>query len=367
MKIVRLKAAELRRWRQNTSFLVDDAGVLVSEVDKPLEQAIAQITRSARSQRKTLAQKVAIGTGPSARLHHVEIIVQRTGISDTDIAVEPNVDGHRVVTGRQVMAAEMLAEHGECQLRGPNGVIIKVVRDPGIHRPTFAESQQIAPRPEHCPCKTWGRPHPGTHYPTCSWNRLAPPDERAPSSDIPEDEIRILPTEALAGLSRRPIASPATSPVAARVAPSVVTQPPPLDAPESCRNGCLEWATPKGFPIPAGQHHPTCHFAKAWAIQTTRQAVRLLVDLRTGESVRHATDEEIGQAEVAAQKTGSPLIHIDDVPYAVLLETEVEAERLAAAAGPPVVIEPDPIIAAYPAKPGTVIAPPEAAALEAAS
>lgn len=358
MKIVRLKAAELRRWRQNTSYLVDDAGMLVCEVPAALEQALSNLTRTARSQRKSLEQTVAIG----GRHFAISIVITRTGIDSADFSVEPNVDGHRVITGRQVMAAEMLQEHGECQLRAPNGVILKVVRDPAAHRPSFAESQQIAPRPEHCPCKTWGRPHPGTHYSTCPWNRLAPPDERAPSNAIDEEEARGLPTEALSGLRRRPVTSnnPATSPIAAAVSrTAVVTQSAPLDPPESCRNDCRSWATPKGFPIPDGQHHPTCAFARAWAIKTARETPRWLVELSTGERVRLATNEEVGQAEVTAQKTGSPIIHIDDVPYAVILQTELDAEERENAAHAATLPAPDPLIARHPAKPGGVIFPDE--------
>ena len=348
MKIVRLKADDLRRWRKNTAFLVDDLGHLIGEVDEPLERAIATVTRSARSQGKTLEQAVAIGAGPTQRRHAIKIVVTRTGINAADFAVEPNVDGHRVINGRDVMAAEMLAEHGECQLRSPNGVILKIIRDPATHRPTFKESQQVAPRPEHCGCKAWGRPHPGTHYPTCPWNRLAPPDERAPDTQLSDEEVRVLPAEALAGLQRRAAPVPfAPRPVAetmvARLAPgSAVSDPEPLDSPDNCRNECLKWATPKGHPIAEGQHHPTCHFAKRWAIKTAREIPKWLVDLNTGEKVRHATEAEVGEADIMAKKTGTPIIHIDAVPYTVVLETELHEHEQADATTPVVLLEASP-------------------------
>lgn len=333
MKIVRLKRAELTRWRQNQGHLVSDEGYLVSEVDAPLERAIATVVRSARSQRKTLEQRVAIGGSNPPREHLIVVRMERAGIDAGDFKTTVSVDGHRVVTGREVIAAEMLQEHGECQLRGPNGVILKVVRDPGVHRPTAKEAAQLAPHPDHCPCKTWGNPHPGTHYQTCEWNRLAPPEQRAPSDAIPETEVRMLPTQAFESLRSRPVVTAATSAIAARVSPnSVVVDPAPLDAPETCRNNCLEWATPKGFPIPKGQHHPTCQFSKEWAIKTTREIPRWLIDLRTGEKVRLASNDEIGQADVQAQRTGSPIIHIEETPYAVVLQTELDEEAAADAA-----------------------------------
>lgn len=323
MKIVRLTRAELADWRQNTHHLVDAEGHLTAKLDRGLESALAQVTRMARSQRKTLNQRVAI----AGREYLIVVDIRRTGINAEDFSFEATIDGQRVVTGRQVVAAQMLQKHGECQLRAPNNVILKVVRDPGVHRPTLKEAQQIAPKPDHCECRNWGRPHPGTHYPTCPWNRLAPPDERAPSDAVPEAEVQLLPTEAFASLKASPAPNPAFTPVAARVDPrAVVVDAPPLDSPDNCRNGCLEWATPEKFPIPAGQHHPTCEFAKPWAIKTTKEIPRWLVDLRTGEKVRHATDAEIGEADVVASRTGSPIIHVDDVPYAVILQTELDAE-----------------------------------------
>jgi hypothetical protein len=326
MKIVKVDKRFLAAWRENESHLVDSEGHVVGRIDRPLASHLATVVRSARSQRKTVKQRVAVGPPKSPTEHVIEVTVTRIGQNMDDLSVTPTIDGHRVVTGREVLAAEMFQAHGECQLRWPNNVILKVIRDPNVHRPTFAESQQIAPKPEHCSCRSWGRPHPGTHYPTCQWNRLAPPEERAPSDLIPEEEVRVLPKEALEALKPRPPASPATTAIAAKVDPkAVVVDPPPLDAPDSCRNGCLSWATPSGFPIPKGQHHPTCVFAREWAIKTARETPRWLVDLRSGERVRIASNEEVGEAEVAAQRLGQPIITLNEVPYAVILETELDA------------------------------------------
>ncbi|HEY3493827.1 MAG TPA: hypothetical protein VGK73_04045 [Polyangiaceae bacterium] len=332
-----MSRAELTEWRSNVNHLVDAEGYLVSEIDRALETALSTVVRSARSQRKTITQRIAIGSGAAQREHTIMVTVTRTGMNDTDLALQSSIDGHRVVTGREVFCAKMLAKHGECQLRAPNSVILKVVRNPATHRPTFAESQQVAPKPEHCPCKSWGNPHPGTHYPTCQWNRLAPPEERAPSDQVPEADIRILPKEAFESLKARPLVTAATHPIAARVDPrAAVVEPKPLDSPENCRNGCQDWAMPKGQEREEGQHHPMCTFAKDWAIKTARETPRFLVDLRTGEKVRSASDSEIGESEITKRKTGQPIIHIDEVPYAVLLQSELDendSESLPRAAG----------------------------------
>lgn len=350
MKVVRLKTPELREWRENKRHLVDDGGHLVGRVPPALEQALSTVMRSAQSQRKTLEQRVAVGKPPNQTEHTIIVRVERRGVDIADIALVSTIDGARIVSGREVVCAKMLQLHGECQLRAPNGVILKVVRNPSVHRPTFQESLQIAPRPEHCPCKPWGKPHPGVHYRTCPWNSQAPLDERSPEGRIEESELQMLPAQAFASLRPQPSPVAATTPIAARVDPrSVVTEAETVDAPATCRNGCLEWATPQGYPIPAGQHHPTCTFAKSWALKTARETPRWLVDLTTGERVRTATNEEVGEAEVVAQRTGSPIIHIDQVPYAVVLETELDEETKGSAPLPA-------------SEPGVPVASPQSAA-----
>lgn len=323
MKIVRMPPKLLTAWRENVSHLVDAEGHLTGKVSRGLENALGTVMLSARSRARTVEQRVAI----AGKEHLLRVEVQKTGMNAADLMLSATIDGHRVVSGRDVICAQMLAEHGECQLRHSNGVIVKVIRDPGVHRPSFKESLQVAPRPEHCPCARWGAPHPGHHHVTCPNNRLAPPDEQAPSTAVPEDEVQLLPTEALSALAARPTVRAHVDRVtAARVSPAaVVSQPKPLDPPDSCRNGCLDWPTPKGLPIPAGQHHPTCIFSRDWAVKTAKEIPRWLIELHTGQKLRLATDAEIGEAEVTARKTGAPIIHIDERPFAVVLETELEA------------------------------------------
>lgn len=353
MKVIRLKPPELREWKANVRHLVDDEGYVRSKIPKTLDDAIVTVFRSAQSRGRSVEQKV----GVAGKEYVIRVTARQTGINSMDIAFETTVDGMRVMSGHDVLCAKMFAEHGECQLRRPNGIILRVVRDPTARRPTFEESTQIAPRPEHCPCRNWGNPHPGHHYPTCPYNRLAPLEERAPSDVVPEAEAALLPTMALSTLAKpalggAPLATtplsvplspsplvpmPLFAPTVATLAPSsAVVQPPPLDPPDSCRNGCLGWATPPKFPVPQGQHHPMCTFAKDWSIKTNREVPRWLVDLRTGLKVRRADDEEVSHGEIQARKTGAPIIHVDDVPYAVILETELDRE-LAEAIEPPVI------------------------------
>lgn len=336
IKIVKVSAEFLRAWRNNVSHLVDAEGHLVGTLEAALETHLQNVRTTARARRRSIEQRVQIGTGERAREHTVSVVIGRVGINADDYTVTATIDGHRVVSGRDVLCAQMFQAHGECQLRWPNNAILKVVRDPSVRRPTFLESQQLAPRPEHCSCRDWGRPHPGTHYPTCPNNRLAPPDERAPSDALSEDEVRVLPPEALTALAApRAPNNPAVTPTVARLEPKeTVIEAAPLDPPDTCRNGCLEWATPKHAPIPPGQHHPTCTFARAWAIKTDAAVPRWLINLRTGEAMRTASRDEVAKADVEARRTGQPILQIDDVPYAVVRADEVEGLTKTAAAAP---------------------------------
>ena len=329
MKIVRLNTDQLRAYRRNQSHLVDAEGHLIGRLSPELDTAVTAVATRARQRRQNLDETITAGKPP--KTFRVRVAVKRVGNDMNDLAVGTTLDGNRVVSGRDVFFAQMLQEHGECQLRLMNGVILKTLRDPNIRRPTHAESQQLSPKPEHCPCKTWGAPHPGTHHQTCQWNRVAPPEERAPAGEaLSDSELAVLPVEALASLAApRAPHSPLLEPVHARLSSSPVTPPSETeqpDPPERCRNGCLEWVTGNGKPVPAGEHHPMCTQARAWAIQTDKSEPRWLIDLRNGEKVRRATDEEIGRGDVEAKRSGSPIIHLDDVPYAVVRDGELRAQ-----------------------------------------
>jgi hypothetical protein len=315
MKIVYADTETMREWRANASHLVEDDGTISGLVDPSLESPLAAITRTARMKIKTQEQTVKVGRITAA----IRVEVTRTGRGNDEYVMETTVDGKRVVSGREIVAARLLDEYGSCQLRARNGLILKVIQDPRVKRPTHAEALRTAPPPQNCECRTWGKAHPGVHYATCQWNRLAPPEEQAPTGPT-EEEMRTLPRQAFASLAR----SPGAPVISSRPDPKeVVKEADPLDPPDACRNECLSWATPKGVPVPAGQHHPTCVFARRWQQKTSREIPRWLVDLKSGERVRPATDEECGKADVEAKRSGSPIVHVNDVPYAVVVESEL--------------------------------------------
>lgn len=323
MKIIRMTSKALAAWKENVSHLVDYEGHIVRKLTNDEDRAVAAVIKKARQSRKPMEAEMTVANGTTMKKLQVKVDVRRTGRGDGDFSHSTTVDGGRYVSGRDVICAKLLAEHGECQLRQPNGTILKVLRDPGVKRPTFRDSLQTAPKPDNCPCVSWGKPHPGTHYSTCPWNRLAPPEERAPAGPTAE-EMETLPEEAFAALARPTDGTMGTVTVARVEKDQVVMESEPLDPPETCRNECLKWAVPAGRTIQEGQHHPLCVFAEKWALRTMREEPFWLVNIRNGEKVRRATDEERAKAQIAATRTGSPVIDVDEAPYAVVSEKELE-------------------------------------------
>ncbi len=324
MKIIRMTHKAITAWRDNVPHLVAASGKLVRTMTAYEDKAVAAVTRQARYKGKSLEAEVVVGD----KTLKVEARITRTGRGEGEYTCETFVDGLRHVSGREVIAAQLLKEHGECQLRHPNGNVVKVIRDPGKNRPSFKESLQTAPRPENCQCLSWGRAHPGTHYATCPWNRLAPPDEQAVAAPT-DEELAHLPLEALPSLARSAGDRVTVQTPDAR---QVVAEPEPLDSPDECRNGCRQWALPPGKTLEDGQHHPICFFYHKWKVKTSNAIPFSLVDLRSGQKVRPASDEERGQGEINQKKTGAPIIHVDEVPYAVLPDTEIEEPTVEAGA-----------------------------------
>lgn len=328
MKIVKLSSDLYSEWRENLRHPVDDDGNVFEALSRELETASAGIARIANSNRRTHEQAVVVG----GRRHEIVAKMTRVGKGTDDFLLELRIDGLRVVEARDIICAKMLEEHGECQLRHQNNVVLRFVRDPDKQRTTFKQSLQVAPRPEHCGCASWGRSHPGTHHHTCKWNKLAPPGERAPEPETSTTPKRLssLATRKGDGLgSGQPDAvvsvvadheRPRTSKLDAK---RTVVEAAPLDPPESCRNDCRKWALPKNGVLEDGQHHPMCVFHDEWKRKTAKSSPRWLVDLGTGEKVRPATDEEIGQADVEKKRSGSPIVQVDSTPFAVLSESEL--------------------------------------------
>lgn len=313
MKIYRLGRDELTRWRQNTPHFVLPDGRVEGPLPPGLDPLIAGVVLRAKQQRRSLEVKVGhLGVVYSVA---VEATITKTGLVNTAVTV----DGRSIATGRDVLYDELFTQHGPLQVRAPNGVILKVVRDPGEERPTVADGQRLAPRPSACTCKDWGSPHPGVHHQTCPFNRFAPAEERAPTTAMGEAELAAVPAAALAPAP--PPQTQTSSVTSTPVAATPVAEGPV--SPEACPEECFAWPVGGGGTIAAGQHHPTCPHHLPWLQHQSRSRAAWLIDLRSAERVRRATLDELAESDVRRKRTGQPVIFIDDVPYAVVPESEL--------------------------------------------
>lgn len=332
-KTVRLKGQQHADWRLNAAYLVTSDGLVERALEEAEEKAIFPVVQHAKKTRGTLAQSVEVLLADGTkRTLAVTVIGKQTGLQADAMVFLIYVDGKRRIPAREIICAQMLAQHGECRLVGPNGKFMKLVRDTRIQRPTFEESQKSAPSPHHCACKDWGDPHPQRHHAACPWNSKAPPHERAAAA----------PTEAdLSGMKVVGLQHPGLSGEASVTGLTVTkTAVPPIASPEGpkspheCPNDCRGyvsktggWAMPKGRPPADNQHHPMCQYADAWLIKTNQEKPMWVMNMSTGERIRRATIDEVGESHIAMKRTGAPTITLSGELYAIVEEAKNEDER----------------------------------------
>ncbi len=318
MRIIKLTAPALRAWKQNVPHLVDNSGLIIRPISVFEDTQITQAIRDTRAKRKGLERQATVTNETGKSVIHIVTTYTRRGNTDTDYTIDVSIDGHQYKSGREVLAAQLLAEFKtDIQIRHPNGSVLKTVRDPNQKRMTVKDSELIATHPDHCSCKEWGNPHPGTHYATCPQNRLAPPEHQAPKAPT-EAELQTLPKVAYPSLARPD--------VTVAYPENPVQQAELLPSPQECKNGCLEWAVPAGKTLEEGQHHPVCFFHDKWRLKTVQEEQFWLVDLHTGEKVRRATRQEAGEAELAFRRTGASILSINDVPYGIVRDSDLASQ-----------------------------------------
>lgn len=194
---------------------------------------------------------------------------------------------NRYATGREVLAARLLADHGECVLHGRNGKCIGVLRDP-----------LIAERPP-----VTGR--------RVQWSRNP--------ADTVEGERRMLAS-----------VSPAQRRI--KMARHAGSQSPTY-SPHQCPNDCRglrdgqPWALAKGaVPPTEHEHHPVCKYAPAWAATLApAETSEVLYDLELSTVARPAEPSEVQEAALAEKTTGMRQVTVAGRVYAVL--SAVDAKR----------------------------------------
>lgn len=340
MKQIKLRSVDARVWRQNLAVLLDTEGKFVRHLTSHESRARFDVEKKTRHLRTPCTAEIVVGDAK------VVIASTLNAISRETMLVETTIGGHLVMDGREWFKKQILAKHGECQLRSQNGQYMCSVRDPSVARPSVQDAARTAPKPENCQCKGWGQT-PGRHHKICTWNVKAPPDEQAINSDgtaypaqlpavivvpekpsvldMPVKAPQVMGTKGLVVHALNQPRLPAGTPPAAALpvtAPAAVAVP---VAPSPANCVCKEFPAADGFK--AGEnHHPVCQWKQPWEAQQAPE-VLVLVNLETGEIGRQATPEE-----VSAARSDQGFVLIGDVQFGVVTETEAVQKKESALA-----------------------------------
>lgn len=265
--------------------------------------------------------------------------------------------------GREILRKALLERNGghSFRLMSPMARFIGTVRgENSVVSAAPMGVQNNAPSPDTCVCKAYAGTEPGKHHPVCqfrnAWENsrginmqtvpnlnpaMAVVSQRvaAPLDTTPRVQHMMVPKEVPAHAAHMKTTQAAVASQHAPMinsAPQVVVQVPAIVAlipPEQC--DCRQFTKPSGHD--PKQHHVICaHFDK-WrtahpTVQSTNEVPDLdtsdteppqaidfvLADLDTQEVLRTATSEEVELARVQEEKTGSPLIRIEDKIYGVV-------------------------------------------------
>jgi hypothetical protein len=315
MKIIRLTPTDARTWRENRPLLLDAEGKVVRAITIGESRVLSNLMKKVRQIRKPVELDYT-EEGRTSKIHVSFDLVGR----DQIVVPKTTIDGHEVIEGREWFRKEVLRIHGECQLRNHTGRFMCVVRDPNLKRPTPKDAERMAPKPEHCQCRSWGTAHPGRHHPHCEWNAKAPEDERAFETDLKRLVAAAEPAtfEKPSILSQAVVSRERYLPPEDRA--SVIAETTP--SPEACPNSCSSWAKTKGSE--EGQHHPICKFHEKWRAAHPPEGKPLteryfLLSLTTGKVAREATLDEVRQAS-----GDKGFLTVGDEEYTVVPEQEVK-------------------------------------------
>ncbi len=342
---VKLSSADARAWRSNQAQWVSPDGYVLRPVtpeeEKAIFPAVERVKAVGRSGRVSVEAEYRIQdetTGTiSLKKVPMEVMfrVTQTGREKQNFLIDVFVNGNRYVKGREIMEKRYLEKYGnDCILQGQNGKRIKVLRDPNVRRPGFAESQRTSPSPQNCHCRGFkDNPDMGRHHMACEWNTRAPTHERALPTAAAQLPVSVLDSSApLLSLSFQ--SDPMQAPVYARPQQPVgvtSTRSPvasleeELKSPKECDNDCRGfqagtegWRWPAGRRAEPNQHHPMCKLEPAWRRHVTAEKRMMLFDLDRRVEVREATSDEIAQGEIEQQRSGITAVKVGSQMYALV-------------------------------------------------
>lgn len=310
--IVKLSSSDARAWAHNQPVWLDESGEAVRPVTRDEQHAIGKALERTRKTSQSFRMELPLLPATPLTRRTASALSTRRGaptrtsastVQRLDCAFEVSFIGAkrvvtvfhgklRYATGREVLAARLLADHGECVLHGRNGKCIGVLRDPLIQERPPVTGRRV------------------------QWSRNP--------ADAVEGERRML--SSVTPMQRR-----------VRRAWHAGSQKPTY-SPAQCPNDCRglrdgsPWALAKGTKPPAeDEHHPVCKFAAAWAATLAPiETSEVLYDLELSTIARPAMPNEIEEATASEQKTGMRQITVAGRIYAVLPAAEAERAALEA-------------------------------------
>jgi hypothetical protein len=287
--IVKLCSSDARAWAHNQPVWIEENGEVARPVTRAEQHAISRaLERSARVSQSFREQLPLLPPGRSSLPRNLTA-KEKAQVPKLDCAFQVQQVGKkrvvtvftgtlRYVTGRELLAARLLADHGESILHGRNGKQIAVLRDPFIN-------------------------------------------EREPREPGPRVQF-----------SRDPHASEAPKTIAKTPPPRNVQHGAQARSPAQCPNDCRgkrggnEWSLSKdAIPPSENEHHPMCNFAPAWArTLTPHETGWVIYDFERAEIAREASAAEVAEANKRLNELGVAQVTISERVFGVLTQAEAE-------------------------------------------
>lgn len=307
--VVKLCSSDARAWAKNQPVWLDAEGEVKRPVTASEQQAIGKALE--RTKKVTQSFRQVLPLLPPKRAQGPARPRTRTGpIERAEFAFEIGFIGQkrvvtvyrgdlRYATGREVLAARLLFDHGECVLHGLNGKCIGVLRDPFIQSRAPNQGKRV------------------------QWSRN--PEDSRKAEEALVEQTR---TQGVAPVKR-----------AMPVARAAVKTKQNAFSPKNCPNDCRgfrsgsPWAHPKNAaPLTPNQHHPVCMHRGPWekSQQASPTKELVLYDLEQSKVMRAALPAEVAEAEANFARTQVMMATVQGKPYAVL--TVEQAEEAAAEA-----------------------------------
>ena len=195
---------------------------------------------------------------------------------------DENEEAYTIKQEGELVEYRIMMEAGhDVMLKQPNGKYWKVLRHPGIKRPSIEDMKRTVPKPEFCDCKEIPGRVPGRHHHLCQYNVMAPENERA--------------------FTEKDFEEPETIEEKAELIETIKKEGQGYVSYKDCE--CRNMIKPKD--AEARDHHPAC----SWFGVSEYRLLRVKGD----KFLRYATKDEAKVAKERLEKDATPEIEVDEI------------------------------------------------------